>query len=462
MSRFEARFETRFTLLVLAAGLGPLAAAVALLWLGEHSPTTRWSGSIVLASLWLGAALAVRRRLVYSLRTVANLLEALRQEDFSIRAKVLPRSGALGDVLGEINDLAEILKEQRLGALEASALLRKVMREIDVAVFAFDPEERLRLVNRAGERLLARPARQLTGRPAEELGLAELLEGPASETLERAFPGGMGRWGVRRSRFRERGRLHRLLVVSDLSQALREEERKAWQRLIRVIGHELNNSLAPIKSMAATLRSLLSRRPSPADLEEDLSRGLKVIEERAGSLSRFLASYSRLAKLPPPRRETIDLPAMARCVAVLEERIAVEVVGGPDVAVSADREQLEQLLINLVKNAADASLETGGGVRVGWTERGSWLTLWVEDDGPGPPESGNLFVPFFTTKPGGSGIGLALSRQIAETHGGQLALEQPPGGGCRAVVRLPSDAEVQTGLDSGGPTMRPDGGPLVR
>jgi signal transduction histidine kinase len=365
-------------------------------------------------------------------------------------------------VLGEINDLAEILKEQRLGALEASALLRKVMREIDVAVFAFDPEERLRLVNRAGERLLARPARQLTGRPAEELGLAELLEGPASETLERAFPGGMGRWGVRRSRFRERGRLHRLLVVSDLSQALREEERKAWQRLIRVIGHELNNSLAPIKSMAATLRSLLSRRPSPADLEEDLSRGLKVIEERAGSLSRFLASYSRLAKLPPPRRETIDLPAMARCVAVLEERIAVEVVGGPDVAVSADREQLEQLLINLVKNAADASLETGGGVRVGWTERGSWLTLWVEDDGPGPPESGNLFVPFFTTKPGGSGIGLALSRQIAETHGGQLALEQPPGGGCRAVVRLPSDAEVQTGLDSGGPTMRPDGGPLVR
>jgi two-component system, NtrC family, nitrogen regulation sensor histidine kinase NtrY len=433
--------DQRLLLLALLGGLPGVATAIALLWSGPYTQSWQAGGSVALVAAWLGLAWVVRERVAYTLRTVANLLETMRREDFSIRARRGRPGDALDTVLRELNDLAEVLKTQRLGALEATALLRKVMASIEVAVFAFDPEARLRLVNRAGELLLAQPARRLIGRSAGELGIEDLLEGADNQTRDRLFPGGWGTWGVRRSTFREGGRPHSLLVVADLSHALREEERKAWQRLIRVLGHELNNSLAPIKSMAATLRRITERRPPPPDRDEDLARGLQVIEERAGSLARFLGAYSRLAQLPPPRLEPLSLAALCARVAALETRLPVEVLPGPDLPVTGDAGQLEQLLINLVRNATDAALETGGGVRLGWEARGEGVELWVEDEGPGLPPSANLFVPFFTTKPAGTGIGLVLSRQIAEAHGGTLVLEnRPEGRGCRARLRLPTAA----------------------
>ena len=430
--------DSRLLLLALAAGVPGVATALVLLWAGPWRNGWQVGGSFALVLAWVGLAWLVRERVAYTLRTVANLLEALRREDFSIRARRGRPGDALDAVLRELNDLAEVLKSQRLGALEASALVRKVMASIEVAVFAFDHQQNLRLVNRAGEMLLAQPARRLVGRSAEELGIAGLLGGAPYQTLDRLFPGGWGTWGVRRSAFREGGRPHQLLVVSDLSHALREEERKAWQRLIRVLGHELNNSLAPIKSMASTLRRILERQPPPEDRDTDLARGLQVIEDRAGSLSRFLAAYSRLAQLPPPRLEPLSVGELCARVAALETRLPVTVVPGPDLPVEGDAGQLEQLLINLLRNATDAALETGGGVRLGWEARGEGVELWVEDDGPGLPPSANLFVPFFTTKPSGTGIGLVLSRQIAEAHGGSLTLENRAGGrGCRARLRLP-------------------------
>src|SRR6202035_368369 len=190
---------------------------------------------------------------------------ALREGDFSLRARSSREVDALAEVMREVNALGETLRAQRLGAIEAAALLHRVMEEVDVAVYAFDDQARLRLVNRAGERLLADSAERLLGRHAAELGLADCLEGEVARTLEKTFPGGPGRWELRRSTFREDGLPHSLLVISDLSQTLREEERQAWKRLIRVLGHELNNSLAPIRSMAGTLASLLHRDPPPAD-----------------------------------------------------------------------------------------------------------------------------------------------------------------------------------------------------
>ncbi|HYH46249.1 MAG TPA: ATP-binding protein, partial [Thermoanaerobaculia bacterium] len=315
----------------------------------------------------------------------------------------------------------------------------------EVAIFALDHQARLQLVNRAGTRLLTVPDSHQAGRPerllgrsAAELGLADCLEGDEARTLERSFPGGSGRWALRRSSFREEGAPHTLLVLSDLSQTLREEERQAWKRLLRVLGHELNNSLAPIRSMAGTLLRLLEREPPPADWRDDMRQGLSVIGDRAEALSRFMAAYARLARLPAPRPAPLALAPLIQRVAALETRLAVDLEPGPPVTVEADADQLEQLLINLVRNAADAALETDGGVAVGWRVAGDWVEVRVDDEGPGIGNVENLFVPFYTTKPGGSGIGLALSRQIAEAHGGTLTLENRPGGpGCEAVLRLP-------------------------
>jgi len=430
--------EGRIYRLALLAGLPAVVVSLALLWGGDHSTKVRWTLAVIILGAWLGVALALREQVARPLQTLSNLLAAVREGDFSIRARGARRDDSLGEALKELNALGGTLREQRLGALEASSLLRTVMAEIDVAIFTFDAGPRLRLVNRAGERLLAQPAERLLGQSAADLDLAHCLEGEPVRALRGPFPGGTGRWGMRRGTIREGGLPLHLLVISDLSRELREEERQAWRRLIRVLSHELNNSLAPIKSMAGSLGDLLEREPRPADWKEDMERGLRVIGSRAEALSRFMAAYAWLARLPPPGFKPVEVGTLVRRAAGLETRRRVALVPGPEVTVHGDPDQLEQALINLMRNAADAALETGGGVRAGWTRNGSHLEVWVEDEGPGLPDSANLFVPFFTTKPGGSGIGLVLSRQIAEAHGGALTLENRPGGrGCRARLRLP-------------------------
>ena len=433
--------ERRVLLFVLLSGLPGVLAALLLLWRGDYSSKTQWTVAILILCVWLGFALALQERVRHPLQTLSNLLAALGEGDYSIRARGARRDDALGEVMLEVNALGETLRQQRLGALEATALLRTVMAEIDVAIFAFDGEQRLRLVNRGGERLLAQPAERLLGRRAADLGLAHCLEGAATRTLEMTFPGGPSgpaRWGMRRSPFREQGLPHQLLVIADLSLPLREEERQAWRRLIRVLGHELNNSLAPIKSMAGSLEDLLKREPRPADWNEDMQRGLRVIVARAAALSRFMEAYARLARLPQPRLQPVDVGSWVRRVAGLETRLQVKLKPGPDLTIQADPDQLEQLLINLLRNGVDAALETGGGVIVGWRKNASHVEVRVEDDGPGLSSTGNLFVPFFTTKPGGSGIGLVLSRQIAEAHGGTLTLEnRRDAHGCEARLLLP-------------------------
>lgn len=434
----SASHERRVLTLALLAGLPGVLLAFILLWVGEYSARTQVTLGVVVVGAWLGFAFAVRHRVVFPLRTISNLLGALREGDFSVRARGAKSDDALGEVVREVNALSETLREQRLGALEASALLRKVMEEIDVVVFAFDGGQRLQLVNRAGERLLGQPAERLLGRTAADLRLAECLEGESPRTTPLNFPGRAGRWEIHRSTFRERGLPHQLLVLSDLSRALREEERQAWQRLIRVLGHELNNSLAPIRSVAESLSSVLRREPLPSDWRDDAQRGLNVIGARAEALSRFMGAYARLARLPPPQLRSVNVGDWIRRTTGLETRLKVKLEPGPELTIRADGDQLEQLLINLLQNAAEAALETGGGASVGWSRHNNYLEVRVEDDGPGLSNPANLFVPFFTTKPGGSGIGLVVCRQIAEAHGGTLTLENRKSGcGCEARVRLP-------------------------
>ena len=441
-------FELRILLLALAVGLPATAAALLLLWLGPYSDRARWIFSLALLFAWWALAGGLLQRVVRPLQTLSNLLQAVREGDFSQRARLPPPTGedetldALGQVMLEVNAIGETLREQRLGAVEATALLHRMIEEVDVAVFALDGKSRLQVVNRAGGRLLGEPEERLLGRSAADLGLADVLtEGPPRRIVAKTFPGGFGRWEIRRSTFREGGLPHSLLVVSDLTETLREEERQAWKRLLRVLGHELNNSLAPIRSMASTLAGLLARRPRPGDWEEDMQSGLEVIGNRAEALSRFMAAYARLARLPQPRLAPLELSALIRRVAALESRLPVYVEKGAAVTHQADADQLEQLLINLVRNAVDATLETHGsigGVGIGWRVADGQVEVRIEDEGLGISNPENLFVPFYTTKPDGTGIGLALSRQIAEAHGGSLTLEnRQPGPGCEALLRLP-------------------------
>jgi two-component system nitrogen regulation sensor histidine kinase NtrY len=438
--RPESRHERHLLLLAL---LGPLPAVLGVLALIHLAPLPGYLGWLcagVAVSLWLWSALSIQGLVTRSLESIASLLAALRQGDFSVRGHKSGDNDALGATLSEINGLADALARQRTDALEASALLGKVMGEIDVAVFAFDRGRRLRLANRAAERLFSNAGPPALGTPAAELGLTELLEGPTPRTVDVNFAGGSGQWELRRSSFRLEGLPHELLVLSDLRRALREEERQAWQRIIRVIGHELNNSLAPIRSIAADLQETL-RKPSaarPADFEDDLARGLAVIDRRSAALDRFMTSYARLAKLPPPRLGPVDVGAWLRRVVELEQRLPVRLAQGPSLTIQGDGDQLDQLLINLVRNGVDAAVETGGAVDVGWRKLARQVEITIADEGLGVSDTHNLFVPFFTTKPGGTGVGLVLSRQICEAHRGTLTLEpRPDRRGALARLLLP-------------------------
>jgi PAS domain S-box-containing protein len=432
------RFERRLLALALLAGAPGGVVALSLIWFGDYSDRLRWTLTLVIVVLWIVIALAIRERVVRPLQTISNMLAALREGDFSVRARGARVDDALGLAFLEVNSLGETLRSQRLGAVEASALLRTVMEEIDVAIFAFDERRQLRLVNRGGEKLLGADQHELIGRSSAALGLAGCLRGEPDRTINATFPGGSGRWQLRRGTFRLGGRPQQLVVLSDLSKALRDEERLAWQRLIRVLGHEINNSLTPITSIAGSLRSLLTRTPLPDDWREDAAGGLAVIEARSESLSRFMAGYALLARLPAPRRRVMEVEPWVRRVAQFERRVPVCVQAGPPISIAGDGDQLDQLLINLVRNAADAALETGGGGTLGWGTDGTTLEGWVRDDGRGISDTTNLFVPFYTTKPSGSGIGLALSRQIAEAHDGTLTvMNRTDARGCEARVRLP-------------------------
>ena len=419
-------------LLALAAGAPAVVACLLLLHLYVGDGKVRWTVAVAVVLTWLFTSMAVRERVLRPLQTAANLLAALREEDFSVRGRGARSGDPLGELLLEINQLADTLHAQRVGSLEAGALLRRVMDEIDVSVLAFDVQGRAVLGNRAAEKLLGVPLSRLLqsgGLDAQRLRLTEALAGESPRVLELNLPGASGRFEVRRSTFRLGGLPHQLLVLADLRRALRDEERLAWQRLVRVLGHEINNSLAPIHSICSSLKGA-----SP----EDVEAGLAVIERRAEGLMRFMSAYTRLARLPPPQLAAVDVAAWVGRVAALEKRIPVNVRAGAAVSLQADADQLDQLLINLIRNAADAALETGGGVEVSWSVGQRQLEVCVADEGPGVASTANLFVPFFTTKPGGSGIGLALSRQIAEAHQGSLRLEnRSDRRGARARLQLP-------------------------
>ena len=457
--RVRLLYEHRISLYSLLVALPGIVVSGILIWLQPWS--VEWKVTLLLLEMfvWWLLALALHEQTVRPLQTMANIVAALREEDYSFRARGAATDDALGELSLEVNALADLLADQRIRAIEATALLRRVVEEIDAPLFAFDPDRVLRLVNPAGERLLQQASIRLLGRTADEIGLADCLSAGNEALAALPVTGSSARWLVRQSKFREKGLPHTLVVFSDVSRALREEERNAWQRLIRVLGHELNNSLASIKSIAGSLNSRVADTELNPEQRRDFQRGLAIIEDRTGSLNRFLQAYRQLAQMPPPTVKKVALLPIVERVVFLETRLAVEISRGVDVTLKVDPDQIEQMLINLVRNAVEAALEPGLAnevpskpsnsaevrkpqVTLNWEvadQNGDQnIVLTIDDNGPGLLNPSNAFVPFYTTKPMGSGIGLALSRQIVEAHRGSIELSNLDGKrGCQVRVILP-------------------------
>jgi len=448
----RALFERRVIRYCIFLTIPGFLASSLILW---YLPWTTESkllllGAEILVCLLIGSAL--HDHIIRPLQTLANVVGALREEDYSFRARLAVPNDALGELSIEVNALADLLAQHRTGVIEATALLQRVVEEVDLPIFAFDPASKLRLVNSAAEKLLQHPASELLGKAASDLGLQTALSCQNETPVTLHFTS-EARWLVRRSLFRQNGLPHTLVVLSDVSRALREEERRAWQRLIRVIGHELNNSLAPIKSIAGSLAARISEMDVHADERQDFERGLSIIETRAASLNRFLQAYRQLAQMPPPVRRECSIAELVRHTVMLEPRVPITVVTGPEITLVADSDQLEQMLINLLRNAAEAALQPGASegngapqpgngcqprVTLTWKRAEENAVLTIEDNGPGLMNPANVFVPFYTTKPHGSGIGLVLSRQICEAHGGSLELSnRKDQSGCAVKITLP-------------------------
>jgi two-component system nitrogen regulation sensor histidine kinase NtrY len=461
-SRQRLSFERRLRLWLYLMGI-PTLGLIAL-ELNEHhvDASIQWIALPTIVIAWLFVVSLLLEHIIRPLQTLANVIAALRENDYSFRARGGRRNDAMGDLALEINALAGMLQAQRVGAMEAMALVERVMKSMQSPVLAFDPDGRLKLLNAAAERAFnLRPAED-EGRPAAKLNsskhdLDRLLRAQDNDLLSLSNSQQSARWVVKRTSFRLRGVPHALFVLSDVSEALREEERLAWERLIRVLGHEINNSLTPIKSIAGSLRSRLTEGLDNSEVDEDFARGLEVIEDRAESLNRFLQAYRELMGLPAPRLESVSLASIVRRVAKLETRLVVGVRGISDVSLLADPDQLAQALINLVRNAAEASLspdesmlsgnrngasseasQAAPCVEISWEIGQEEAVITILDNGPGLTNASNLFVPFYTTKPGGTGIGLVLAQQIALAHSGSVQLiNRTDTHGCKACFRLP-------------------------
>lgn len=431
-------FEGKLGLAALAAGLAPSLLCVVLLVVYGASGYAVGIASIVLVIVVGYCVAYIHQRTAFQLRSISNLLEAMVQGDYSMRGRA-GADGNLDELIGTINRLANRLSEQKLETRESQLLLELVIAQLDIAILTVDDTDRVALANPAACRLFDAGG-DLVGRNAHDFGLVVPPDGEASGGVELSLGGGKGKFYAFAESFIANQRRQRLVFITDIQTILRDEERRAWQSLIRVLGHEINNSLSPITSISDTLIRICGRGIDDAGSAR-LTEGLAVIRERSQALSDFIGRYRLLTKLPTPNRTPTSLRKTVERIAPLFERADIRLTNPVDVFAYVDPEQFEQVLVNLLKNAVEASAD-GGEIELDWRLERGRLRVAVRDQGCGVADTENLFVPYYSTKQHGSGIGLFLSRQIAFNHAGELQLRnRADRQGAEAILWLPHHAD---------------------
>lgn len=432
-------FEAHLIRLVLLVSL-PLL--LLLLWVMVLANISIWL--ILLAGLFgslmiLYVSYSIYQKISYQFRSVSNLLEALVQGDYTLRARTDQTSGAFDELMVAINGLAKRLSQQRWESVESQLLLRTIIEHIDVAIIALNQDNQIRFTNPAADNLLQLKDASSSQDLLQQLAFVQELTSGCHQVVELSLGYQQGRFNVYVEEFREEGKQHKLLFITDIRTLLRSEERKAWQNLVRVISHEINNSLSPIASISQTLKRIIERDPQGAAAIDDLREGLNIISERAIGLSRFVDSYKQLAKLPEPQIQPLAIRPLVEKMIALFNHTPIEIETETDFILQLDPVQFEQVLINLIKNAVEASALTnpGSAIKIRWAVGRQLFKLDICDQGSGISNPDNVFVPFYSTKKQGSGIGLVLSRQIIEAHNGRLTLSNQDSGGCCASIELP-------------------------
>lgn len=437
-------FEAHLIRLVLLASL-PLL--LLLLWMMVLANISIWL--ILLTGLFgslmiLYASYSIYQKISYQFRSISNLLEALIQGDYALRARSDQSGGALDELVSAMNDLAQGMSQQRWESVESQLLLRTIIEHIDVAIIALTQNNQIRFSNPAADHLLQLHNTSSNQQLLQQLAFVQELTSGCHQLVELSLGYQQGRFNVYIEEFRDAGKQHKLLFITDMRSLLRTEERKAWQDLIRVISHEINNSLSPIASISQTLKRLIERDARGETLAEDLREGLHIISERAIGLSQFVESYKQLAKLPEPQIQPLAIRPLVEKIVALFNHTAIEIETETNFTLQLDPIQFEQVLINLIKNAVEATALTNPSsiIKIRWAVSHQFFKLDICDQGTGISNPNNLFVPFYSTKKQGSGIGLVLSRQIIEAHNGRLTLSNQDSGGCCASIELPVLARV--------------------
>ncbi len=426
----KSSFENKLLLLALFTGLLPLTFLFIVLYHYELSLYLKVMLVFFMLVSVFYCAFSIRQKVTFQLRTSANLITAMQSGDHSLKAYQLSTKGALSEFNQVFNELSSALAEQQLISKEKQVLLHKVIAQIDVAIIAVDDKNNISLMNPNAEKLFSCRFDEMQGWPIKSLGLQEVLDGEYRKVVEFEIKEYKKKVYIHTDDYFEKGIRQRLIFITDIQHLLREEERQAWQKILRVLSHEINNSLAPIASISETLTRLLSNNTLKSDdnaeinkeLSDDLQEGLAVITERANSLNSFLQRYQQLSQLPTPDKKIFDCEPLFKSMALLFSDSHMQ-FNGQSLFVYADEEQLQQVLVNLIKNAQQAMSEMiKGKIVISWQQRAERIEISIEDEGTGINNTDNIFIPFYTTKEEGSGIGLVLSRQIVINHGGDLTI----------------------------------------